>query len=205
MVFKKINPPSSRRRVDSHLTGLHRSWAWWRLPCMLGLLFEPPSRRPGPPTQHRSGRDFPPRAPRPLTAQHEEQHAGQGGHDHQQGQPDALPHAARSPPARRAAPRAGGAGGGPHASWRRRRRPPPLRGAEAGRALRGARGSPGVRVRLPQERAGLCAARTTSPSVPRALPPVPAAGWCRCASACNGRPRRVRRLSGSEEAVLPPR
>lgn len=85
-----------------------------------GWLFEPLARHPAPalstgpggfflPPPHSAGQG----APRPLTAQHEEQHAGQGGHDHQQGQPDALPHAARSPPAPRAAPRACGAGGGP--------------------------------------------------------------------------------------------
>lgn len=36
---QKTNPSSSERRLDSHLTGLHHSWAWWRLPRTLGLAF----------------------------------------------------------------------------------------------------------------------------------------------------------------------
>lgn len=69
-----------------------------------------------------------PRAPA-LTAQHEEQHAGQRGHDHQQGQPDALPHGAAGG-SRRDPGRAGGRGG-PAAA------PPPAADRPGGQAGRG--------------------------------------------------------------------
>lgn len=74
-----------------------------------GGFFSPP---PGPEPPHTAGQralSLSGGAPRPLTAQHEEQHTGQGGHDHQQSQPDALPHAARSPLSQRPAPRGCGA------------------------------------------------------------------------------------------------
>lgn len=74
---------------------------------------EPGAAVPGPPgstsTASRSRAGSRPSAP-PLTAQHEEQHAGQRGHDHQQGQPDALPHGAAGG-SRRDPDRAGGRGG----------------------------------------------------------------------------------------------
>lgn len=78
-----------------------------------------PSRTSSPPNRgERAG----------LTAQHEEQHAGKGGHDHQQGQPDALPHSAgRLPPA----PAGDGSNGGPSSQTTPR---PGSRSAGLGRA-----------------------------------------------------------------------
>lgn len=103
-----------------------------------------------------------------LTAQHEQQHAGQRGHDHQQGQPDALPHGA-----------AGGSRQDPGRASGPAPAPPPA--AEEPAARRGvARGTSRWRGRY-AGRAGSCSlsssaaaaaegqsppARTTSPGAP---------------------------------------